>query len=166
MVRKPVSRKSASPVPSKPGRKQSYAALLKAIESANTQMVGRAAAVVNQALVLRNWLIGACIVEYEQGGADRAKYGMRLLERLAKDLAARGVGGLGLTTRMMSRMCFAAYPQIRQTLFDEFAKRRPVPPIGPTLSDEFSADFSFQLFGRQCLPNVRRGVPNRRIGWH
>lgn len=31
---------------------------------------------------LRNWLIGCYIVEYEQKGCDRAKYGDRLLKRL------------------------------------------------------------------------------------
>jgi len=34
-------------------------------------------------MVARNWLIGWYIVEYEQIGADRAKYGSRLIERLA-----------------------------------------------------------------------------------
>ena len=44
-------------------------------------MVTRAAVAVNQALVLRNWLIGAYIVEFEQNGTDRAKYGTRLLPK-------------------------------------------------------------------------------------
>lgn len=38
-------------------------------------MVTRVATVANQALVLRNWMVGAYIVEFEQNGADRAKYG-------------------------------------------------------------------------------------------
>lgn len=37
---------------------------------------------VNQMATLRNWLIGCYIVEYEQKGCDRAKYGDRLLKRL------------------------------------------------------------------------------------
>ena len=36
---------------------------------------------VNQMATLRNWLIGCYIVEYEQKGRDRAKYGDRLLKR-------------------------------------------------------------------------------------
>ena len=41
---------------------------------------------VNLRLTLRNWLIGHYIVEYEQHGSDRAQYGAKLLEQLAKDL--------------------------------------------------------------------------------
>ena len=60
-----------------------YAKLVQVIGQVNTGMVTRAAVAVNQALVLRNWLIGAYIVEFEQHGADRAKYGARLLPTLA-----------------------------------------------------------------------------------
>jgi hypothetical protein len=59
-----------------------YASLVKAINSATAQLQGRAAAAVNQALVLRNWLVGAYIVEFEQNGKDRAKYGLGLLGRV------------------------------------------------------------------------------------
>ena len=41
---------------------------------------------VNQMATLRNWLIGCYIVEYEQKGSDRAKYGDRLLKQLENDL--------------------------------------------------------------------------------
>ena len=67
-----------------------YSSLVKAINAATTQLQSRAAAAVNQALVLRNWLVGAYIVEYEQAGKDRAKYGAKLLEKLAIDLRANG----------------------------------------------------------------------------
>ncbi len=39
---------------------------------------------------MRNWLIGYYIVEYEQRGSDRARYGERLLEQ----------GGLTVTTAL------------------------------------------------------------------
>jgi hypothetical protein len=99
-----------------------YRNLLKAVAAANTRMVGRAAAVVNQALVLRNWLIGAYLVEYEQGGADRAKYGARLLERLAADLARRGIKGVDARTLRDCRMLFHVYPQIRGPLDPELQR--------------------------------------------
>ena len=50
-----------------------FARLVKAISSATTELQGRAATAVNQALVIRNWMIGAYVVEYEQKGSDRAK---------------------------------------------------------------------------------------------
>ena len=49
--------------------------LIKAIDSANRHLLGRTAAAVDQALVIRNWLIGAYLVEFEQNGEDRARYG-------------------------------------------------------------------------------------------
>ena len=86
---------------------------------ASTQLLGRAAAVVNQSLVLRNWAAGAYIVEFEQNGEDRARYGARLLERLADDLFRRGHRGLDLRSLRDCRLLFQIYPQIRGTLSPE-----------------------------------------------
>ena len=58
-------------------------------------MVGRAATAVNQALVIRNFLVGAHIVEYAQHREDRARYGDALLPSLSRDLTARGLKGFG-----------------------------------------------------------------------
>jgi len=45
---------------------------------------------VNLSLTARNWLIGYYIVEYEQHGEDRAKYGDNLLNRLAQSINKKG----------------------------------------------------------------------------
>lgn len=127
--KKTVARKTASTKLTRRGTKGDYAGLLKAIESVNLQMVGRAAAVVNQALVIRNWLIGAYLVEYEQGGADRAKYGAKLLETLAKDLEKRGLKGLNLRSLRNCRSLYVCYPQIRQPLVAELTSDLPLPRI-------------------------------------
>ncbi len=102
-----------------------YAGLLKAINAATTQLQGRAAAAVNQALILRNWMVGAYLVEFEQRGQGRAKYGARLLETLADDIAARGVKGLDARTLRDCRVLFERYPQIRGTVSPKW--HRPVP---------------------------------------
>ena len=52
---------------------------------------------VNVALTLRNWLIGAYLVEYEQHGQDKAEYGEKLYKNLAKKLQEQGVKGLSFT---------------------------------------------------------------------
>ena len=54
-----------------------YAALIKAINAVATQLQGRAAAALNQALVIRNWMAGAWIIEFGQTRKDRAQYGAR-----------------------------------------------------------------------------------------
>ncbi len=46
---------------------------------------------VNVHLTLRNWLIGYHIIEFEQNGEDRAKYGTKLLSLLAKDLKSKNL---------------------------------------------------------------------------
>lgn len=38
-------------------------------------MRGLAVKAINRTATLRNWIIGGYIIEYEQNGSDRAKYG-------------------------------------------------------------------------------------------
>ena len=66
---------------------------------------------VNQFATLRNWLIGCYIVEYEQKGKDRAKYGERLHKRLEEKVNCRG---LNETLFRVSRSFYLGYPQIRE----------------------------------------------------
>jgi hypothetical protein len=89
-----------------------YRQLLAAIAQAHTSAIGRAPAAVNQGLVLRNWLVGAYVVEFEQGGEDRAKYGNTLLPRLAKDLAKRRISGLGVSILECCRRFYQLTPQL------------------------------------------------------
>lgn len=124
-----ASKTTASPAK----RGAGYPALVKAISSVNTEMVTRAATAVNQALVLRNWLVGAYIVEFEQNGADRAKYGARLLETLAADLAAKEIKGLGAEVLRTCRLFFLCYPEISNTLCGKSDLQLPPGPISNTV---------------------------------
>ena len=89
-----------------------YKALLDGIAQAHGQTLASVARTVNRALVIRNWLIGAHILEFEKHGDDRAAYGTGLLKRVARDLATAGVPGCGV--RMLERMrtCYLTYPQV------------------------------------------------------
>ena len=54
-----------------------------------------AARAVDRSLVVRNWLFGWYVVEYEQSGADRAEYGAQTLKKLSAALKERiGAGFL------------------------------------------------------------------------
>ena len=55
-----------------------------------------AARAIDRSLVVRNWLFGWYIVEYEQSGADRAKYGAQTLKRLSATLKERIGRGFSL----------------------------------------------------------------------
>lgn len=47
---------------------------------------GKAAIAVNTELLEANWLTGRYIVEFEQGGNAKARYGEQLITNIAKDL--------------------------------------------------------------------------------
>ena len=68
---------------------------------------------VNQLLTIRNWVIGYYIVEFEQNGQERAKYGENLLKNLAMRLDIKGLGDIQL---YLCRMFYSRYPQIFATV--------------------------------------------------
>src|SRR5439155_2369149 len=98
---------SAAPARTPP--EMDYEALVAAITQAHGHAQRQAVQAVNLALTLRNWLIGYHIVEYQQHGSDRARYGERLLETLARDL--RRIGR-GFTKRYLElfRQFYLQYP--------------------------------------------------------
>ena len=61
-------------------------------------------------LSLRNWLIGANIVEFEQAGEERAVYGQVLMRTLADALLAAGCQGLSWRNLHNFRQVTLAYP--------------------------------------------------------
>ena len=84
---------------------------------------------------LRNWLIGCYIVEYEQKGSDRAKYGDRLLKRLEERVNTKG---LNETLFRNSRTFYNLYPQIAELFkIGATASHKLIAEIHPTSSDEF-----------------------------
>ena len=69
----------------------------------------QAAHAVNLSLTARNWLVGYYIVEFEQHGEDRAKYGEKLLKQLANSLNRRSLGERRLYEY---RLTYQVYPQL------------------------------------------------------
>ncbi|MBU4304758.1 MAG: DUF1016 family protein [Candidatus Omnitrophica bacterium] len=89
-----------------------YAGLIDAISQAHQQAQLGAAGAVNRFLVLRNWLIGFYLVEFEQNGKDRAMYGDSLLSRVSADLKGREVKGCSRQMLQRMRLFYQIYPQI------------------------------------------------------
>lgn len=85
------------------------------IQETNAYFLNKAQQQVNTALTIRNWLIGLYIVEYEQNGNDRARYGTALLKTLSKKLTAKGIKSLQERNLYLCRDFYRAYPQILQT---------------------------------------------------
>jgi len=84
---------------------------------------------VNAVMTAAYWLIGRRIVEFEQGGAERAAYGEELMERLARDLTAAFGRGFGKSNLFDMRAFYLAYAEIFQTLSGE----SPPLPAGPII---------------------------------
>lgn len=91
---------------------------------------------INRMLTLRNWLIGYYIVEYEQKGNDRAKYGDKLLNALEKSLNTKG---LTATLFYHAREFYTDYPQIKDYILSTISPTASVEStrrISPTASDK------------------------------
>jgi predicted nuclease of restriction endonuclease-like (RecB) superfamily len=101
-----------------------------------------AARSVNSLMTATYWEIGRRIVEFEQGGKQRAAYGEALIERLAVDLSSRFGRGFSRQNLQQMRLFYAAWPTdlIRQTVSGRSEAELTVNlPSGSrqTLSSEF-----------------------------
>lgn len=73
---------------------------------------------INTVIVQTYWEIGRLIVEEEQKGTERARYGEYLIQRLARDLTKRFGKGFTDTNLKYMRQFYLTYP-IRHALRDE-----------------------------------------------
>ncbi len=74
----------------------------------------QAAHAVNLSLTARNWLVGYYIVEYEQHGEDRARYGEKLINKLAEKLNQRGFNPRRLRDY---RRVYQVYPVLGEAIY-------------------------------------------------
>jgi predicted nuclease of restriction endonuclease-like (RecB) superfamily len=92
-----------------------YEGLLSSITELLERGRQHAAKSVNAVLTVTYWSIGRRLVEYEQGGKERAAYGSELLKRLSGDLQSRL--GRGFSERNLEQMRqFYLHWQSPQTL--------------------------------------------------
>ena len=71
-----------------------------------------AARAVDRSLVVRNWLFGWYIVEYEQSGADRAEYGRQTLKKLSQALKERIGRGFSVDILEQMRRFYRSYEHV------------------------------------------------------
>lgn len=69
-----------------------------------------AARSINILMTASYWEIGRRIVEFEQGGQERAEYGQALIKRLSADLSARFGRGFGVDSLESMRLFYKTYP--------------------------------------------------------
>lgn len=107
---------------SKAGISTEYKGLLASVSALLEEGRRSAAKSVNAVLTATYWLVGQRIVEYEQGGQERAAYGSEVLKRLSADLGGRF--GRGFSERNLEQMrLFYLHWGIPQTASANFAHR-------------------------------------------
>ncbi len=94
---------------------QQYTTLVSGISKILSEAKSNIAATVNTTMVITNWHIGQYIVEYEQGGKERAEYGTELLKRLSEDLSKEFGRGFSYRNLQLFKKFFQTFP-IVQTL--------------------------------------------------
>ena len=117
-----------------------------------------AARAVDRSLVVRNWLFGWYIVEYEGGGSARRElYGKELINRLSNRLRANGIKGCSPTSLRKCREFYQVSAKIQQTVS---VGSGTLSKIQQTLSVE---SLSPSLIS--AAPNLTRIAEQFSLGW-
>lgn len=132
-----------------------FDSLAESIGKINELTGSRAKGAVNQLMTIRNWLIGYYIVEYEQSGKDRARYGARLLETLEEELQTTG---LNVTLFRSCRTFYSKYPQIRSTVSNEFPMLTENEQNQSTVSNDFITEPE-KLISKLSFSHIREIMP-------
>jgi predicted nuclease of restriction endonuclease-like (RecB) superfamily len=118
-----------------------YQELLERISSRYVEGQAQAVRSVNESIIDTNWQIGKYIVEYEQEGSPKAKYGSKLLETLSRDLTLIHGRGFSRPNLNNMRLFYLSFP-ICQTLSDKLSWSHYCEFI--KISDELERSFYFQ----------------------
>lgn len=117
--------------------------LIQTIEQTHDYLLEKSVAAINQSLTIRNWLYGCYIVEYEQKGEDRARYGEKLLKNISEKLTRKGIKGMSVTSLKLFRQFYQVYPQIGQSLTDQFIPH----PISEKIKGTISVTGTPEIIG-------------------
>ena len=93
--------------------------LVQTLANTHQSLQKQAVQSVNFSLVVRNWLFGYYIVEFEQQGEERAKYGSQLLPKLSERLKVADVSGCSTTNLKHCRNFYQLYSSIGQAVSDQ-----------------------------------------------
>lgn len=88
-----------------------YKKLIEKISDRFQKAKQRAYKSINDELTLSNWETGKYIVEFEQKGNLKAKYGKKLLDKLSKDLTAIHGTGFSRSNLVYMRLFYIKYPK-------------------------------------------------------
>ena len=130
--------------------------LIQTIQNTHQVLSERSVKAVNTGLTVRNWLIGYYIVEFEQKGEDRAKYGTALITNIAKKIKIKGLTAPELSR---CRQFYKVYPEILGSLTQKIMTGISSSKIGE-LSDNQIVGLPTQEL-QQNLQNVEFNENNK-----
>jgi predicted nuclease of restriction endonuclease-like (RecB) superfamily len=122
-------------------RSKPYQELIERISQRYVAGQAQAVRSVNEVIIETNWEIGKYIVEYEQEGSPKAKYGVKLLETLSRDLTLLHGRGFSRPNLNNMRMFYLYFP-ICQTLSNKLSWSHYCEII--KISDELERSFYLQ----------------------
>ena len=136
-------------------RQKHYEQLLNRISQRYISGQAQAIRSVNETLIDTNWDIGKYIVEYEQEGKQRAKYGTGILENLSKDLTVRHGRGFSRSNLNYMRLFYLKFP-ICEKLSHKLSWSHYCELI--KIDDELERSFYYQqnILENWSVPELRR----------
>jgi predicted nuclease of restriction endonuclease-like (RecB) superfamily len=142
-----------------------YEELINDISNINNTTLTTVARAINKTLTIRNWFLGAYIVEYEQNGVDRAAYGTQLIKNLADDLKSRKIEGLSDRNLKNFRQFALAYPALAKD--ENISTFLPIISISVnTLQIRQTLAAEFELVTQKLFPALQsRELQNPSLSW-
>jgi predicted nuclease of restriction endonuclease-like (RecB) superfamily len=160
-MKKSTTKKSAAV----PMTTDNYSSLLGGVSELLESARRASVRAVNAFMTATYWEVGRRIVEHEQGGRDRAKYGDAVVDRLAQDLTERFGRGFGRRNVFLMRAFYLACPR---PVLESPGKAASSAPIVQTLSALSDTDahgaaivqtLSAQSWLSLPLPDLARAFP-------
>jgi len=99
---------------------EDFDSLVRHIQDTSDILQQDARLVINRNVTTRAWLTGFYIVEYEQHGKDRAKYGEHLIQELSQRLGGKSYGVSNLRN---FRQFFLYYPELKPVIASYLKER-------------------------------------------
>ena len=140
-------------------------------EQTQTAMQTQAARSVDIALVVRNWLFGWYIVEFENGGAERAElHWKKLIKQLADTLTTTLGKGFSKRSLEQYRRFYVTYSEIAQAVLAQSSEPdeiQPTVPVAPSEISQSLPDQSFQIIENSDILQAMTAKLSERfvLGW-
>lgn len=138
-----------------------YKELIQSLAALNDQLKEQSLRAVNTALTFRNWFFGFYIVEFEQKGHDRAKYGKSLLKNIAKELNTLHISGISERELRRFRQFYSTYPFVSDFFKNDSAIRGIASPefIRENILMQIRGLLPPEFIGKNTLIQIR-DLPN------